>query len=1123
MKLKRLFLGLMAVALAAPAMMAQNSVTLKFEGDGWDKGLYLTNTNEYGTNSGMEYDVYYQPSADTFTYEFSLPFDPDTNTPGLSFGVLKGYTINIEIDNGAGLKNDANYSSDDGNTPADYYLAAITDGVFSAAAPKRVAGMNQFGDAGYSPEIVGGWILSLYTAKVSGHSFTVTVNKEVIDQNEGVNLVFKDFDLYAEPEPLQLTIIGEASGANTGRTYVSSAELASSNGEYFVKFVNSPQQIIVYTEDENFELDFIFTPALEEGNKTYTIKSEKGKYFGMNHTISFYDGARGHTLTITPADGTVDKTPAQVYAAVSKNAIFSAKPATDVVLSKTAPGEYKGTIDTSNGSNVKLYTQKGGETVWYGLAVQTEFDLGSQAAYDGLSLVTGSAQNSVKYMKVVPEEGKTEAQFFVNLNDNKVDIAATAGQSDNNEPKIPGVAEAPEAIYACVVTGALSSYNPQPASDPKLTRGANNVYTGTVAVPSTAYVKYYSVNGTSYNWYGPDGNQEWTFTTDPEMTWTLKSGTAAANVGRIKTGGEGLLENEWPYSLNVSINWDASTLTMTAKEVEYPELPQWYLSIPIEPNMEFVTSFQLHWGAGFDWLPIKWADGSDSKARHNFQVYVPDVDTPFTYPGVIDANVPDDTGDSDGSGGGNYDNSLTILNMFYDGYAWGRPGTYKLIIPAKTFLVEYQGMWIPNKETIVTYQCAGTVMEDSKVVYPFGVDQILEWPRVPWNQEAADADPNYDNYTTGVAFQFPTHRDSNGFQYVLKTDNPDGQVPIQLTIDGKPAGTVYGRITSDVRTQPNRVIVDMSEYTELATYTFTFAKGAVYENESFALGKVQNPGESFTLILTDELNLPGVFFEISGAKNAYEQVVLMDQTAYAYYPTQSLYKIPLNFTADDVYCTLWTKLTPLIVTGPEDLTEGTDFTIYYSEDLNGDNEVVNAAQITFLTEACLNATFKVVAGTETVEEAVTTKFNVTGPEGIVNYLQVVNVSEQEEIVVENGAFSVTYTEFPTQLLLSIHEDYLINVTAPANLATTDYTISRNADADGLTSVTVLLYEACGGTAFNVEIVNNPAGVAGIGAEEGGFTVFNLQGVKVLDTDNASDLNQLQPGLYIVNGKKVVLK
>lgn len=84
--------------------------------------------------------------------------------------------------------------------------------------------------------------------------------------------------------------------------------------------------------------------------------------------------------------------------------------------------------------------------------------------------------------------------------------------------------------------------------------------------------------------------------------------------------------------------------------------------------------------------------------------------------------------------------------------------------------------------------------------------------------------------------------------------------------------------------------------------------------------------------------------------------------------------------------------------------------------------------------------------------------------------------------------------------------------------------------------------ACAGSYFTFDYVNNntgddepgddepgddepgdgpTVGIAGIQADaNGNFTVYNLQGVKVMQ---GADLNGLNKGLYIINGKKVVVK
>lgn len=55
-------------------------------------------------------------------------------------------------------------------------------------------------------------------------------------------------------------------------------------------------------------------------------------------------------------------------------------------------------------------------------------------------------------------------------------------------------------------------------------------------------------------------------------------------------------------------------------------------------------------------------------------------------------------------------------------------------------------------------------------------------------------------------------------------------------------------------------------------------------------------------------------------------------------------------------------------------------------------------------------------------------------------------------------------------------------------------------------------------------IGNPSGVNGIQfAEDGRYHVYTLDGVEVLDTDNASALRSLAPGLYIINNIKVYIK
>lgn len=57
--------------------------------------------------------------------------------------------------------------------------------------------------------------------------------------------------------------------------------------------------------------------------------------------------------------------------------------------------------------------------------------------------------------------------------------------------------------------------------------------------------------------------------------------------------------------------------------------------------------------------------------------------------------------------------------------------------------------------------------------------------------------------------------------------------------------------------------------------------------------------------------------------------------------------------------------------------------------------------------------------------------------------------------------------------------------------------------------------------YNVTVDNTRNAVEGIQAEDGLFVVYNIHGVKVLETEDAAELKNLAKGLYIINGKKII--
>lgn len=94
---------------------------------------------------------------------------------------------------------------------------------------------------------------------------------------------------------------------------------------------------------------------------------------------------------------------------------------------------------------------------------------------------------------------------------------------------------------------------------------------------------------------------------------------------------------------------------------------------------------------------------------------------------------------------------------------------------------------------------------------------------------------------------------------------------------------------------------------------------------------------------------------------------------------------------------------------------------------------------------------------------------------------------------------------------------------------------QKATITGLVSASEDLSSICGGVVFSALggemyfitylMTDLEAGVEELTADpsfKGVYTVYNLNGVKVLETRDASSLKNLEKGIYIINGKKVVL-
>ncbi|MCH5242005.1 MAG: hypothetical protein J1F67_06235 [Muribaculaceae bacterium] len=113
----------------------------------------------------------------------------------------------------------------------------------------------------------------------------------------------------------------------------------------------------------------------------------------------------------------------------------------------------------------------------------------------------------------------------------------------------------------------------------------------------------------------------------------------------------------------------------------------------------------------------------------------------------------------------------------------------------------------------------------------------------------------------------------------------------------------------------------------------------------------------------------------------------------------------------------------------------------------------------------------------------------------------------------------------------IETTYGINGSVPSEIkAGTEYNYQRSLSCEYVENISeceiiALLLDKNTGEVVNsakTSISNTNAGVGAIEKEDGKAVVYSLQGLKVLETDDATQIRNLRKGIYIINGKKVIL-
>ena len=159
----------------------------------------------------------------------------------------------------------------------------------------------------------------------------------------------------------------------------------------------------------------------------------------------------------------------------------------------------------------------------------------------------------------------------------------------------------------------------------------------------------------------------------------------------------------------------------------------------------------------------------------------------------------------------------------------------------------------------------------------------------------------------------------------------------------------------------------------------------------------------------------------------------------------------------------------------------------------------------------------------------TVTFEFVSSEGLVKpyqYVEAATFPEGETVSLVGDEYVLSY-ENMGGLSLVAKEGYTIDITCstPGITENKDYQI-MSLDADDSIQYTVGVFPSAAGATFKVNVTKNVnSGILSIYDIDGsnGYTVVNMSGMVIVKNGTAEDLNNLANGLYIINGKKVIVR
>ncbi|MCH5239615.1 MAG: Ig-like domain-containing protein [Muribaculaceae bacterium] len=172
-------------------------------------------------------------------------------------------------------------------------------------------------------------------------------------------------------------------------------------------------------------------------------------------------------------------------------------------------------------------------------------------------------------------------------------------------------------------------------------------------------------------------------------------------------------------------------------------------------------------------------------------------------------------------------------------------------------------------------------------------------------------------------------------------------------------------------------------------------------------------------------------------------------------------------------------------------------------------EVSSTGEVTAVAvgEATITATYKGISATCTITVIATEAETIT-----LNYTEL-TLNKNEEYQLVATVYPSTVTDSTVKWISSNPE-----------VATVDQDGIVKALSSGSTSISAV----CGNAYAICVVTVNPDSTESVNDLEaidsdGPYRVYNVQGVNILTVQSKSELNKLEPGLYIINGKKVIIR